>query len=97
MRVRLWGSVARATRPRWLIRSRRWVIEDAATLVASASWLGVMAEPSGTVARRASTAHSPCERSRSASCRSYHWFSLRARPWTPVITRCTDSSPPAAT
>src|ERR1035437_4557988 len=36
-RVRLTGSVARAIRLRWAIRSRRWVIEDGATELASAS------------------------------------------------------------
>ena len=38
--------------------------------------------PSPAVARWASTAHSPCDRSRSASWRAYHWSSLRVRPWT---------------
>ena len=36
-RVRLSGSAARAIRFRWAIRSRRWVIEDGATQLTSAS------------------------------------------------------------
>src|SRR5450756_1392341 len=74
-RVRLSGSAARAIRSRCAIRSRRWVIEDGATLVASASWVGVRASFSSLRASRDRTAHSPAERSRSASCREYHWLS----------------------
>ena len=96
-RVRLSGSVARETSPRPVIRSSRWVIDDGAIPAASASWVGVMAAPSGQVASRESTAHSPWLRPRSTSWRSYHRPRRLCRPWIAVTTRWTVSSPPAAT